>query len=244
MQLHSPFYPSHASRTALLPTKPLTRYLEDHAKQHPQKAAIVFEGSVLTYADLLTRVEALAAHLHHDLHVQHGDRVVLLSQNSPEYIVAFYAVMRIGAVVVPVNPMCKTDEVAFYFADTDARVAIVQQDLMTNIDAKQVVILDEIAALPTLNQSSSLPPHPNIHDLCVLPYTSGTTAHPKGCMHTHATILASLLASQEWRQLDSSAVCFCVAPMFHMLGLQNGMNMPLMLGGTLVMLAFRLGLGW
>jgi fatty-acyl-CoA synthase len=229
-------YPAHASRGALIPTKPLTQYLEDAAKCTPEKTAIVFEGSTLTYAELLARVESLAAHLHNALQVKHGDRVILLSQNCPEYIVAFYAIMRAGAVVVPINPMCKADEVAFYVQDTDARVAIVQHDLLASFPSNTLSIIDMDSRLRGNDGLVNLPAHPDVNSLCVLPYTSGTTAHPKGCMHTHATVLASLLASQQWRKLDSNAVCFCVAPMFHMLGMQNGMNMPLTLGSTLVMM--------
>jgi fatty-acyl-CoA synthase len=73
-------------------------------------------------------------------------------------------------------------------------------------------------------------------DLAVLPYTSGTTGHPKGCCHTHSTVLASNLGSQVWRSLHTDAVFLCVAPLFHMLGMQNGMNMPLTLGATVVMM--------
>ena len=73
-------------------------------------------------------------------------------------------------------------------------------------------------------------------DLAVLPYTSGTTGHPKGCCHSHRTVLASNLASQVWRGLHGDAVFLCVAPLFHMLGMQNGMNMPLTLGATIVMM--------
>jgi fatty-acyl-CoA synthase len=73
-------------------------------------------------------------------------------------------------------------------------------------------------------------------DLALLPYTSGTTGHPKGCMHTHQTVLASLAASHVWKGLHCETVVLAVAPLFHMLGLQNGMNMPIFLGGTSVML--------
>jgi fatty-acyl-CoA synthase len=73
-------------------------------------------------------------------------------------------------------------------------------------------------------------------DLCVLPYTSGTTGHPKGCKHTHATVLASNVASQVWKNLNVDSVFLCVAPLFHMLGMQNGMNVPITLGATVVMM--------
>lgn len=81
---------------------------------------------------------------------------------------------------------------------------------------------------------AALPLSPD--DLAVLPYTSGTTGHPKGCMHTHATLLASLASSAVWKQLHVETVTLAVAPLFHMLGLQNGMNLPMFLGATAVMM--------
>ncbi|MFS2164488.1 AMP-binding protein, partial [Variovorax sp. Varisp62] len=81
---------------------------------------------------------------------------------------------------------------------------------------------------------AALPLSPD--DLAVLPYTSGTTGHPKGCMHTHATLSASLASSAVWKQLHVETVTLAVAPLFHMLGLQNGMNLPMFLGATAVMM--------
>jgi fatty-acyl-CoA synthase len=78
--------------------------------------------------------------------------------------------------------------------------------------------------------------HPRSDDLCVLPYTSGTTGHPKGCMHTHATVLASNMAAQVWRSMHMDSVFLAVAPLFHMLGMQGGLNVPITLGATVVML--------
>jgi fatty-acyl-CoA synthase len=73
-------------------------------------------------------------------------------------------------------------------------------------------------------------------DLCVLPYTSGTTGQPKGCRHTHRSVQAAVHGSRRWRSLGDDLVALSVAPMFHLLGMQNGMNLPILCGGTLVML--------
>jgi fatty-acyl-CoA synthase len=72
-------------------------------------------------------------------------------------------------------------------------------------------------------------------DLCVLPYTSGTTGRPKGCMHTHRTLLASTLSAALWRGLHAESVVMGVAPLFHLLGMQNAMLMPMAVGATVVM---------
>jgi fatty-acyl-CoA synthase len=73
-------------------------------------------------------------------------------------------------------------------------------------------------------------------DLAVMPYTSGTTGKPKGCMHTHSTVLATSTASCHWRGTSSGNVVLAVLPMFHVTGMQGGMNTPIQVGGTMVVM--------
>jgi fatty-acyl-CoA synthase len=73
-------------------------------------------------------------------------------------------------------------------------------------------------------------------DLAVMPYTSGTTGKPKGCMHTHATVLATSTASCHWRGSSSGTVVLAVLPMFHVTGMQAGMNTPIQAGGKMVVM--------
>jgi len=74
-------------------------------------------------------------------------------------------------------------------------------------------------------------------DLAVLPYTSGTTGKPKGCMHTHSTVLATSSAYCHWRGATSGSVLLGVLPMFHVTGMQGGLNMPVQAGATAVVLS-------
>jgi fatty-acyl-CoA synthase len=274
---HFSFWPKGVARELWVPRATLPEYLDVAARRYPDKPAIVYCGEVTTYAQLKQRVDAMAAFLRQRLKVAPGDRVLLASQNCPQFVIAFYAVMRAGAVVVPVNPMSKAAEVRYYVGDSGARVAFVAQDLLPHIapgllETVVVHAYSEAVALacPTdevpdwvaeplrpitrpdcvafsgipgkvANQEAlgpSLRRDDDVHpaDLAVLPYTSGTTGHPKGCMHTHATMLASLASSQVWKGLSVETVVMAVAPLFHMLGLQNAMNMPIVLGGTAVMM--------
>jgi fatty-acyl-CoA synthase len=267
---HFRFWPKGVARDLRVPRATLPEYLDTSARRYPDKPAIVYCGCITTYAELKQRVDAMAAYLRQALGVAPGDRVLLMSQNCPQFVTAFYAILSAGAVVVPVNPMSKAAEVRYYVQDSGARVAFVAQDLLGNVpegllDAVVVhaygdalgadYAKDEVPewvmgttvgtiAHPTVGWapvptgSPTLAPNhtPSPDDLAILPYTSGTTGHPKGCMHTHATVLASLAASQVWKGLNVESVVLAVAPLFHMLGMQNGMNMPIVLGGTAVMM--------
>jgi len=246
--------------------------LAESARRFPGKAAVRFYGSVLSYAELVRQAEALAGWLQRRGGVQPGDRVLLFSQNCPQFIVATYAVLRADAVVVPVNAMWTPDEAAHVVDDSGAQVAIVADELAPRLmpalergALRCAVAIEYPDALPgdsgiavpewvaerhapiadrrftawrdALARPEPAAPHrAGADDLAVLPYTSGTTGRPKGCMHTHGTVEAANRAAVAWRGLGSDAVFLGVAPLFHALGMQNGMHLPLMLGGTIVML--------
>ncbi|MEN9315618.1 MAG: hypothetical protein RIS35_2011, partial [Pseudomonadota bacterium] len=109
--------------------------LEVSARRHPDKAAIVFFGQSVSYARLRDDATRLAGWLQREAGVRAGDRVLLMMQNSPQFVIASYAILRADAVVVPVNPMSRADELAHYIADPEAKVAICAADLVAHIEA-------------------------------------------------------------------------------------------------------------
>src|SRR6185369_14586654 len=158
----------------------------------------------------------LAAFLQQRLALRPGDRVLLASHNCPQFVTAFYAVLRAGAVVVPVSPMSKAQELRFYAQDSGARVAFVAQEMLADFASAGLDALivhayadtagaqcpaDEVpdwvavqrrpltgAGVHAFEDEIGLPLPLDLaetahDDLAVLPYTSGTTDHPKGCMH-------------------------------------------------------------
>ena len=273
-KLHHAHWPKGVPHELRVPQVTLNHFVQTTALRYPDKPALIYADQVLTYRQLNQQIDALAAFLQQRLGVARGDRVLLMSQNCPQFVIAFYAVMRVGAAVVPVNPMSTLPEVTYYAENSGAKVAVVAQDLLPKVlpllgqtsstlsaaivhAYSECVPASAIEALPeamrfaaqTISESSvhtftdALAFAGTVHDvgstpddLAVLPYTSGTTGHPKGCCHSHTSVLASNIASQVWRGLHADAVFLCVAPLFHMLGMQNGMNMPLTLGGTIVMM--------
>ena len=122
-------WPRHVPRAIPLPATSLWDNLEVSARRYPDKPALDFLGETVTYARLREQAEALAGWLQQRAGVKRGDRVVLMMQNSPQFVIAFYAIMRADAVVVPVNPMSRADELGHYIADPEARVAICATDV-------------------------------------------------------------------------------------------------------------------
>ena len=267
------YWPRGLPRTLRYAQAGLWHNIEVAAARYPDKPAIVFYDRVYSYSELRRQAEALAAWLEQRCGVGNGDRVLLYSQNCPQFVIAYYATLRAGAVVVPVNAMSTERELRYLVADSGATVAIAAgelyatlQPLLADASLSAAVVLDYADALaaetdlpvpdwlrqtaPALGAKASswravlaaaLQPvlassTIAADDLVVLPYTSGTTGHPKGCVHTHATLTAAIRGSQLWRGLTSEAVFLAVAPLFHLLGMQNGMNLPLSVGGTIVML--------
>ncbi|MDE5415175.1 long-chain fatty acid--CoA ligase [Alkalihalobacterium chitinilyticum] len=269
---HFEFWPKHLPKSLPIPESTIYDNLETTTKRYPNKTAIVFYGTEITYEQLHKEVEQLAGYLQQELEVSKGDRVLLYMQNSPQYIIAFYAILRVGAVVVPINPMNVKDEVAFYLSDCDAKVAIAGQELMPEIEPclgvtplQHIVVaayseyaqqeLDyEVPPVVTEEKlifiSSAItgwkeallaghkagPSGGTSDDLCCLPYTSGTTGKPKGCMHTHKTLQATLVGGAVWGGATPADTSLSTLPLYHVTGMQHNMNGPIYLGGTMVVM--------
>jgi len=260
---HFEHWPPGKPKTLQVPRTTVVHNLEAAAARAPQSVAIDYYGSRMTYAELRREVEALAGHLQQRCGVARGDRVLLYLQNSPQFVIAYYAVMRADAVVVPVNPMNRTEELRHYVADSDARVAIAGQDVVAQlapISLRRMIVAAYSDYLRTRTDlpvpdfvkakaedkswadaiGAGLMPGPHAagpEDLAVMPYTSGTTGKPKGCMHTHSSVQATTVPYLQWRGASEGSVVLAALPMFHVTGMQTGMNAPIHLGSTMVILS-------
>jgi fatty-acyl-CoA synthase len=132
-RIPSPYFPSGLPVEASIPATNVFFNAEVSAARYPNKPFVVFFGRELTYGQFKVQAEALAGFLQRECAVQAGDRVLLVMQNSPQFIIAYYAVLRANAIVVPVNPMCVTKELEYFTRDSGARVAIVGQEVHAHI---------------------------------------------------------------------------------------------------------------
>jgi long-chain acyl-CoA synthetase len=216
------------------------------AQGHGSKTAVFWGEEELSYDWLLSRAVSVAGRLTREFGVQAGDRVALWMKNCPEYIPAFFGVLLAGGVVVPVNNFLKADEVAFILGDAEAATVIVDASLKEGVEklaglAPQLRFLkaEEFAAsaAPALNLKSEIPnPQSAAHDLAVLIYTSGTTGRPKGAMLSHANLLANVESCREMLAAVDHDRFVVLLPMFHSFMMTVGMCLPLLVGGSLLLI--------
>ena len=275
---HLAFWPPQQPRHLTPPHTSLYYNAAVSAARYPDKPFLVFYGGVVTFSRFHEEVSKLAGFLQQRCGVQRGDRVLLYMQNSPQAAIAYYAILRADAVVVPVNPMNLTAELRHYVSDTGATTALVAQDLYERMQpllsaglqhlivatysdyladdldcgnpAEQEVVPDFVraprqrfeecgsvawhSALAAGLQPGPLATGPD--DLCVMPYTSGTTGHPKGCMHTHRSAMYNTVAGVQWFGTVADTVMLAALPFFHVTGMQGGLNGPLYAGATVILL--------
>ena len=269
---HFKFWPSYAMQELKAPATNLYYNVEVSARRYPGKPYVVFYDTPVTFAEFHDETQRLAGFLQQRCGVGKGDRVMLLMQNSPQFMIGYYGILRANAVVVPLNPMNLTQELLKYAKDADSSTLLVSQELYARVepliksgDIKHAIVA---AYSDYLKQPTSLAvpefvaaPRAEIHqpgvtlwrdmlaanltpgeltagadDLCVMPYTSGTTGQPKGVMHSHRTVMHTTVASMVWFAMQPEMTLLAVAPMFHVTGMQGCMNGPLYIGCTMVLL--------
>ncbi|HEU4644391.1 MAG TPA: AMP-binding protein, partial [Burkholderiales bacterium] len=176
---HFAHWPADLPRSLALEPLRLHDLLSRSAARFPDKPATVFQGEALAYRELLRRVESLAAHLQHACGVHKGERVLLDLQNGPDFIVGLFAVLRADAVAVPVSPANVAGELAQYLEDSGAKVAVVEREVAARVAGlalEHLVVMDDWRPGDHAPAPSTATPD----DLCLMPYTSGSTGQPKG----------------------------------------------------------------
>src|SRR5215471_5899909 len=126
-------WPKHLPQRLTYPQTTLCFNLEVSARRYPDKALLIYYDNALAFRQVHDEAQALAGFLQQRCGVKRGNRVLLFMQNSPQFIIAFYAILRADAMVVPVNPMNLTAELRHYVGDSDATVALTGQELYAQV---------------------------------------------------------------------------------------------------------------
>ncbi|WP_339843133.1 long-chain-fatty-acid--CoA ligase [uncultured Halopseudomonas sp.] len=269
--LHYSVWPDQVPHFLELPKASLYSNLTVSALRYPDHAAIIYYGTSLGYAELDRQAQAMAGYLQ-QAGVKAGDRVLLYMQNSPQFVIGFYAILRANAVVVPVNPMNRKAELEYLIADTEASVALSGLELLENFEGligagslqeviasaygeyvteptklelpEAVLLKGPVSQLPGITAwqtalAAGHTPGPltaGPDDNCVIPYSSGTTGNPKGCVHTHHSAMATTVYCSVWGNAQHDSVQLVSVPMFHVTGMQVCMNGAIYIGGTQVVM--------
>ncbi len=246
---------SNATRTPAART--LADLVRDVAQAQPDKTAILFGDSKVSYQTLETLIERAADALY-ARGVRKGDRVAVMLPNIPHFAIAYYAIVRLGAIVVPLNVLYKAHEIGYILRDSGAATMIVFETFypqaalaleeVGNVGGVGTVIVvsqGEVPAgtilwrttPPLIEGDASARERVTVEpgDVAVICYTSGTTGQSKGAMLTHRNFIANLEQINCMQNLDIRAddVLLLVLPLFHIFAMNVGMNSVLRMGGTM-----------
>jgi long-chain acyl-CoA synthetase len=256
-------YEAHVPHSLTYPEVPIHRFLSDTVDRHPDYVAMTFNEIHFTYNELNERVNRFA-HALLKLGVEKGDRVALLLVNSPTYVFAFFAVVKLGAVVVNLSMGIQGEELARCLNDSGAK-AVVTLDLFVQgvyavikkTGVKAVILhsvfglekgraFDQGVPQPLLFQdlvaSAGTAEEPAIHvspgDVAVLQYTSGSTGAPKAASLTHRNVVASVFQSDNWVGISDAgnAAVLCLIPFFHVFGMSACLLISVLRGYRMVLL--------
>jgi long-chain acyl-CoA synthetase len=239
----------------------LSVILEDSAKRYPAKAAFTFMDTSITYAELNATVNKVANGLI-SRGIRPGDKVALSCPNLPAFPVLYYAIIKTGAVVVPLSVLLKKDEIAYHLRDSDAKAyccytgtpdlpigqmghdafneaAACELFFMIMPDAAMPASIAGTATITDLmeGQASTFESYQtNAEDTCVIIYTSGTTGRPKGAELTHSNLLLNAILICDLMNSTADDTGLIVLPLFHIFGMTVLLNAGVYKGGTGVLL--------
>ncbi|MGZ3537187.1 MAG: long-chain-fatty-acid--CoA ligase [Thermodesulfobacteriota bacterium] len=225
LKFYEPGVPHHIQ----YPDVPLDRLLDDAVRDFPEKEAIVFHGRKITYRELGEAVAKAASGLAQK-GLKKGQRMAIMLPNCPQYVVVYYAILKIGGIVVNVNPMYVERELEFQLKDAGAEMILALRDYYPRLQAvkdavslKTIVLTDldereverclpksgaaaakEILGYSELLEMGRLLPAPFVEvdpaEVAVLQYTGGTTGFSKGAMLTHRNLIADVFQCVSWNQ--------------------------------------------
>lgn len=227
----------------------LADFLADTANRIPDHVAIRFEGQSVTFAEMNRRVDALATGLR-GLGLRPGDVCILMMPSSLNWALVYYALAKLGAIVVPVNFLYRQREIEYIFRDAGARAFVGHSDYLKDA----VTVLDSLHLIDIrIAEGENLPAGFTLLNelfdegrdfqayetkaddpLCVI-YTSGTTGEPKGAVLTHKSLMSDAMVSASVRHSEPDDVVLSVLPLFHIYGMTHPLNISIYLGLTIRM---------
>jgi long-chain acyl-CoA synthetase len=259
----SKFWPAAVPEHLEYPEVPLHGLLRKSAKTHPENVAIAYFEREITYAELDVLSDQFAAALA-ALGVKKGGKVAVFLPNIPQFIIAYFGVLKAGAVLTAISPMHKEREVAYQLNDSQAETIVTLDTLHPIVEKVWQKTTLKHAVVTTMEEYASknpaadtTPQAPNVHsfqelmnqpakpprvginareDLAALQYTGGTTGTAKGAMLTHLNLVSNAVAFASWIRGASADTFLAALPLFHIYGMTTSMTVPVSLAAKMVLL--------
>jgi long-chain acyl-CoA synthetase len=220
------------------PVHPYDQTLTRTAERYPEQVAVVSQEVNLTYRELEALVNAFANALR-ELGVSKGQKVCLFMSNRAEYVISWFAVTRVGAVVSPINPSYKDREVTYQIVNSESVAVVVQDNLLPLVEARRaetpdlrsVIVVGSDLHHPSSNVYSfgqlvrNHPPTPPARlaigweEMAALPYSSGTTGLPKGVMLSHKNLVSNAYQSIATARITFEDRMLVFLPLYHIYGI-------------------------
>lgn len=231
----------------------VNEFLEHSTRLFPDKIALIFQKQRMTYQEINDQSNSLA-HMLVECGIKSGDRILLLLENSPEYVISYYGILKAGAVAVPVNTDIKLAGLDWLAKDTGAKTLIssltfqrvLNNYSLQNTPVKKIILCNPKPSQKELGISNvfwadleGAKPAPQLHitlnkdALASIIYTSGSTGKPKGVMLSHKNIVFNTLAICQSLDLSHTDIQMVVLPFFYVMG-KSLLNSHFAVGGTLV----------
>lgn len=232
--------------------------LVESAHKYPSKLAIVDENDAVTYSEFEDKVNRFASCLTDSYQINKGDVCALMVVNSIDFCVAFYSIIKIGAIAMPLSTKLKAQEILYPLKNSSAKLIIIDpawviqlESVIQSTQICNIILTDNVVEFVDSKENktkskyqkmSSLMSDENFHlvdeyetshgDGAVLIYTSGTTGKPKGALINNFNVLHSILSYEKLLVLDSSDSTVISTPIFHITGLVALLCLFLKIGGT------------
>lgn len=222
----------------------LAQAFSDSASRNANKIALFWGEQEFNYEWFWSRTVWVAERLQNALNVRQGDRVGIWLRNCPEFVPALFGTLKLGAVVVPINNFLTPVEVKFLLDDAGIDVLITEEAMKDGFEKLREtrpglrrLTIEEIGAPGSPANSAGPPPAQLAEgDLAVLIYTSGTTGHPKGAMLSHGNLLANVDSCRRVLMAVGEDRFVVLLPMFHSFMLTVCIFLPLIVGGSIVLI--------